>query len=467
MSSELWQLSAGELAGLIRTRQVSSRTVVQAHLDRIAAVNDRLNALPVILHEQALQAAAAADQMQANGAPLGPLHGVPMTVKANIDLVGSATTSGVVALQKAMPPVDAPATAHLRRAGAIPIGRTNLPDFALRWQTTSSLWGATRNPWNPTVTPGGSSGGDAVALAVGMTPLAIGNDYGGSLRYPAQCCGVTALRPTLGRVAAASSLSPLPPPITGQLFFVHGPMARRVSDLRLALHVMSQSDARDPWWIPVPQAGPPIGRPLRVALTINPGDSGVDQRVADGVRKAARLLANAGYRVEAVEPPAIAEAAAIWAQLVAADLRTTLLPGIKALAGADTLTFVGHFLDTMAEGTLQVYSQALAERQRLAVAWSRFAETYPLILGPVATLPPFPLDYDLTARTHVQELLHAMRLVVTVNLLGPPAVVLPVDVTDGLPQAVQLIGARYREDLCLDAAAAIESQVTLVTPHNC
>lgn len=198
----------GELAQAIRKKEISSREVIQAHLDRINAVNGGLNAVTVVLHEQALLAAQEADQALGKGVAVGPLHGVPMTVKENIDLANSPTTAGVVALKDAIPPLESPHVTQLKRAGAIPIGRTNQPDFALRYYTANALRGATKNPWDATRTPGGSSGGDAVALATGMTPLGLGNDYGGSLRYPSQCCGTTALRPTLGRVAWASSLAP-------------------------------------------------------------------------------------------------------------------------------------------------------------------------------------------------------------------------------------------------------------------
>jgi amidase len=466
MPTELWRLGVTELAQAIRAKQVSSHEVVQAHLDRIAAINDKLNAVTVVLHEQALRAADEADRALARGAATGPLHGVPMTVKENIDLDGSPTTMGVIALKDANPPLEAPHVTQLKRAGAIPIGRTNMPDFGLRWYTDNALRGATLNPWDATRTPGGSSGGDAAALATGMTPLGLGNDYGGSLRYPSQCCGTTAIRPTLGRVAWTSSLAPAEYPITMQLFAVQGPMARHVRDLRLALDAMSGPDARDPWWTPAPLVGPAAGKPIKVAMTTNPGNGGVDDDVAAGVRKAAQLLAAAGYVVEEVDPPAIAAATDIWTQLVAADIRTAFLPAMKETAGPDALAFLSHFLGLVPESTLPAYIQALAERNRVAREWTQFALRYPLILGPVATIQPFPIGYDLAGKTQVRELLHSMRLIVAVNLLGLPAVAVPVGVAKGLPQGVQIIGPRYREDLCLDAAEAIERQAGVLTPIN-
>ncbi len=464
MQNDLWRLGVADLAKAIRERQVSSREVIQAHIDRINTVNSRLNAVTVVLHEEALRAAEEADQALAQGATLGPLHGVPMTVKENIDLANSPTTQGIVTLKDAIPSVDAPHVTQLKQAGAIPIGRTNLPDFGLRWYTDNALRGATKNPWNPARTPGGSSGGEAVALATGMTPLGLGNDYGGSLRYPSQCCGTTALRPTFGRVAWASSLAPAEFPITIQLFAVQGPMARHVRDLRLALEAMSGPDARDPWWTPVPHVGPAVGKPLKVAVSANPGNSGVDNNVAAGVRKAAQLLSAAGYAVEEVDPPALAEAADLWAQLVAADIRAVFLPSMKEMACPDALKFLNHFLELMPESTLLSYIPGLAERNRIAREWTQFALKYPLILGPVSTVQPFPIGYDIAGKAQVQELLHSMRLVVGVNLLGLPSVAVPIGLADGIPQGVQIIGPRYREDLCLDAAEAIERQVDVLTP---
>ena len=464
MPNELWRLGVAELAKAIREKQVSSREVVQAHLTRIDAVNGKLNAVTVVLQEEALRAAEEADRAMAKGAALGPLHGVPMTVKENIDLAHSPTTQGVVALKDALPPIEAPHVTQLKRAGAIAIGRTNLPDFALRWYTDNALRGATKNPWDSSRTPGGSSGGDAVALATGMTPLGLGNDYGGSLRYPSQCCGTTALRPTLGRVAWASSLTPAEFPITIQMFAVQGPMARHVRDLRLALAAMSGSDARDPWWTPVPLVGPALERPLKVAVSVDLGKMGVETNVAAGVRKAAQLLAAAGYTVEEVDPPALAQAADLWLQLIAADIRAVFLPMMKETACADALKFLHDFLDLVPESSLLTYVSGLAERNRIAREWTQFAQQFPLILGPISTVPPFPVGHDLAGKAAVQDLLRSMRLVVSVNLLGFPSVAVPVGLAEGLPQAVQIIGPRYREDLCLDAAEAIEQQVGILTP---
>jgi amidase len=198
--TELWKQGPAELAAIIAGKEASSAEVIDAHLARIADVNPHLNAITRVLGDEARAAARAADAALAAGEPLGPLHGVPFTVKQNIDLAGCATDNGVPALAQAISPVDAPIVERMKAAGAIPIGRTNCPDMALRVHTDSSLHGLTRNPWDPMRTAGGSSGGEAAALASGMSPVGLGNDIGGSLRNPASCCGIASLKPSAGMV---------------------------------------------------------------------------------------------------------------------------------------------------------------------------------------------------------------------------------------------------------------------------
>jgi amidase len=236
--TELWRRSASELATIIAKKEVSAGEVVDAHLERIDAVNSKVNAVVRVLTKQARSAAAEADRKVASGEPLGPLHGVPFTVKENIDIAGLPTTWGVPALSKAVVPLDAPVVERVRAAGGIPIGRTNLPDMGLRMHTDSSLYGLTRNPWNLSRTAGGSSGGEAVAIATGMSPLGLVNDLGGSLRNPATACGIASIRPSAGRVPDAGFVPNQDRLLALQLMHVQGPMARRVADVRLGLQVL-------------------------------------------------------------------------------------------------------------------------------------------------------------------------------------------------------------------------------------
>ena len=460
--NELCTKGAGELARLIASGKVKSAEVVDAYLARIKEVNPDVNAVTVTLADEARAAAAAVDRAVAAGAPLGPLAGVPFTIKENIDVAGSATTWGVAALAKQVASTDAPMVARLREAGAIPLARTNLPDFAFRWDTASGVAGRTRNPWDPTRTPGGSSGGEAAALASGMTPLGLGNDLGGSVRVPSQMCGTAALRPSRGRVANGAVTEPWPEPMAIQMTNCQGPMARRVADLRLALGIIGAPDARDPRWVPAPLQGPPIKGPIRVAVVRNPASVGIDPHVRAGIDRAADWLANAGYEVVDAEPPQIPEVAALWFDAIWADVGA-LWPNMEPVAGRDEVVFVKACLE---QGVFKPVNQAAQRAAWVAIhqhgsAWTRFLHDQPIVLSPVCCERPWRVDEDVS---RIGEIAKAMRMVVPVNILGLPSCAVPVGCDDGLPQGVQLIGTRFREDLLLDAAQAIEDRAGVFTP---
>jgi amidase len=460
--NELCTKGAGELAALIRSGETTSVEVVDAHLARIAEVNPDVNAVTVTLADAARAAAAAVDRAMASGAPLGALAGVPFTVKENIDVAGSATTWGVAALAEQIAAADAPMVARLREAGAIPIARTNLPDFAFRWHTASGRAGHTRNPWDPGRTPGGSSGGEAVALATGMTPLGLGNDLGGSLRVPSQMCGTAALRPTRGRVADAAVTEPSTPPLAIQMTNCQGPMARRVADLRLALGIVSAPDARDPRWVPAPLQGPPVDRPIRVAVVRDPVGAGIDPHVRAGIDRAADWLADAGYDVVDAEPPQIVAVATAWFEVIWADVGA-MWPAMEPVAGPHEVAFVQRCLTTGTFKPVDQVAQAAAWTavHQLGAGWAQFAQDHPLVLAPVCCERPWLVDDDIA---RIDEIATAMRMVVPINVLGLPSCAVPAGSDDGLPQGVQLIGARFREDLMLDAAQALEDRAPVLTP---
>lgn len=465
MEVPLWQWSATNLAEAIREKRISSREVIQAHLDRIEAVNHKVNAVTVVLEEDALRAASEADKKIAAGEKVGPLHGVPMTFKENIDLVGSATTHGIVDLKDSLPQTDAPVVAHLKQAGAIPIGRTNLPDFGLRWHTNNDLRGATLNPWDPSRTAGGSSGGEAAAIATGMSPLGVGNDMGGSVRYPSQCCGITAIKSTFGKVSRiATSIFADPPLFYEQVASVNGPMARHVQDLRLALDIMSQPDPGDPWWTPALRLGSTMPGPVKVTLTTNPTGHGGSPVVAEGVRKAADVLANAGYIIEEVDPPLVGESAQIIEQISDMEIKSYLHSMLPMMSEEAKTVLEGILIIGNTTPDLQTYMKAIGERHRIACEWSLFMERYPLVLGPVSTLQPFKVGLDLEGPEQLSHFIRSLGLTEICNLIGLPSVATPVQVVDGLPQGVQLIGPRYHEDLCFDAAEIIEQQQGVFTP---
>src|SRR6056297_781827 len=266
--SELWQSSAAAIAARVRTRETSAREETEAALARLAAANPALNAVVDEFPEEALAEADRVDALIAQGRDPGPLAGVPVTVKVNVDQAGRATTNGLQLQKDLIAEEDSPVTANLRRAGAVVIGRTNTPAFSLRWFTRNSLHGATFNPHDKAITPGGSSGGAGAAVAAGIGAVAHGTDIAGSIRYPAYACNLHGLRPSFGRVPAANLSGP-DRTIGAQLTAVSGPLARRIEDVRLAFEALSAGDWRDPWHAPAPLAGPPS--PKRVGLALAPG----------------------------------------------------------------------------------------------------------------------------------------------------------------------------------------------------
>ncbi len=463
---DLCTLPALDIARLVAHKEVSCAEVIEAHLRRIEAINPQVNAVVEVLADEARAAAQRADAQVRAGAPLGPLHGVPLSVKANIDLAGHATTWGVVPLAKAVVPVDAPVVERMRAAGAIPVARTNLPDMALRIHTDSSLHGLTRNPWNPALTAGGSSGGEAVALATGMSALGLGNDIGGSLRNPANACGIASIRPTMGRVPDAGFVPAEDHLLAVQLMNVQGPMARRVADVRAALRVLMGAHPRDPWSADVPFDSPRrAGRP-RVAVLAEPPGGRTDPAIAAAVRRAADALARAGYEVEDACPPRYEEAVATWAQLLLGDF-ALVLPQLLPLMGEGARRFV----ETVAAAVppfpnAAAMSALMVQREGIARAWSQFLHERPLLLSPTWTRLPFEHGFDVRSPEDTMATFELMRPVVPANLLGLPSACVPagIDPASGLPVGVLLTGARWHEDLCLDAAAVVEAASDVRTP---
>ena len=460
MTDELWRRSALELAELIRTGQASAREVVEAHLRRIDEVNPELNAVVVVLADRALAEADEADRRSAAGAKTGPLHGVPVTIKENLDVAGTATTQGVKAFEGMVAPVDATLVARLRAGGAIVIGRTNLPDMGLRVSTDSSLRGLTRNPWHPGKTAGGSSGGEASALASGMSPLGVGNDSGGSLRNPAHCCGISSLKPTPNRVPHTVSLPPEDGPLSFQMMAVHGPMARSVADLRQAFELMIGSDWRDPAAVSTPLFPEGAGGPVRVAVMAEPPGCATDPGVAAVVRDAAAELADAGFAVEEASPPDYAEALELWADFLFTELHG-MRPLLEPIMGDDARQFLFAALDDRPPLPLPAFVGLFVRRRRLARAWSAFFRDYPVVLSPVWTRTAFDHGWDLVDPGGTLEVIHPIK---PANVLGLPSAVTFGGLADGLPVGVQCIAAPHRDDQALQVAEALQAAVGPTTP---
>ena len=457
MAEELWQKSATELAALIKDKQVSSKEVVESHLARIEAVNGKVNAITVVLAESALEAADAADSAE----PSGPLHGVPFTIKENIDCVGSPTTQGVPLLADAMPPTDSPVVERMKAAGAIPLARTNLPEMGLRITTDNPLRGRTLNPWSADRTAGGSSGGEASALATGMSPLGLGNDIGGSLRNPAFCCGITSLKPSAGRIPHALSGLLQDAGIAVQVMLVEGPMARHVQDIRLGYEILSGRDIRDPVSTDAPLTGPdPTTKQVAVVTEI-PGVDLAPSSVA-AVQEAAAALKDAGWEAVEAQPPEIAQVHEIWAKTLAAEFGP-LLPDLSALMSPPLVEMLKQFVlhyEQDSEGSPDIH----LERNRLCRIWSEFFVEHPIMVGPTWTDIQFLHDADLDPVAGLDQFTDLLRFISPGNVLGIPSVAVPTGVADGLPTGVQVYADRWRDDLSLAGAEVIEAALGRICP---
>ncbi len=464
MAEPLWKLDATSLATLIQTGQVSAREAVQAHLDRLRAVNPAINAVVLTLEDQALAEADRADRARLAGERLGPLHGLPVTTKINTDQAGCPTDNGLAIFRNLIAAEDSPVVGSLRRAGAIVIGRTNAPAFSMRAMTDNALHGRTLNPWNPTFTCGGSSGGAGAALAAGIGVIAQGNDIGGSIRWPAYCNGVAGLRPSPGRVASFNGTATVSRRMSGQLMAVNGPMARSVRDIRLALSVMAARDPRDPLWTPAPLEGEPLPRPVRAALVTAPAGIEVDPAVVAAVRRAGTALAAAGYQVEEVAPPQLARAAELWHPIGLSDLNLTLRPAVKDAGDPGIEAFVNAWFELRGGYDLEDYLSALAERDTLIRLWGLFMETYPVIVMPSCAEVAVPVGVDTDGIAGAARMLNALQFQLTLPVLGLPGLAVPVEPLRGLPMGVQVVSRRYREDICLAAGEVIEAHAGIATP---
>lgn len=463
MTEELWRKTATELAGLIARGDVSSREVVDAHLARIDEVNPRLNAIVRRLDREARAAADEADSARRSGVELGPLHGVPCTVKENIDLAGTPTTNAVPALAEAISATDAPIVERMRRAGAIPIGRTNLPDMGLRVHTDSSLHGLTRNPWHHDRTTGGSSGGEAAALASGMSPIGLGNDIGGSLRNPAHCCGVASIKPTQGVVPWATEIPPTSLGLASQLMLVDGVMARRIDDVRIGFDVIRGHHRRDPYSIPASLISAPRDRPWRVAVMAEVPGGRTDPGIAAVVRRAGDALKALGHEVVETTPPRVESTIELWSATLNSELGA-MAPLLDAILGDDARRFLEFGREKFPHLDQTALTFLHGQRHELAREWSEWFGDFDALLSPTWALPAFAHGFDIQDLASAETVLETFRPVLAANLFGSPVAVVPAGETDGLPVGVQVSAWRYHDLVCLDIASDIDRTLGLPTP---
>ncbi|QDL91248.1 amidase [Paroceanicella profunda] len=465
MSDDLWSWTASDLATGIAAGAISSEEATLSALARMEAVNPALNAVVDPLPEAALEAARAADAARAAGAPLGPLHGVPVTVKVNVDYAGRATTNGVVALKDHIAPADGSVVRNLRAAGAVILGRTNTPAFSYRWFTENDLHGETRNPWNAGVTPGGSSGGASSATAAGVGAMGHGNDIGGSVRYPAYCCGLFGLRPTSGVIPAFNPSQTAERPIVSQMSSVQGPLARSVADIRLSMTAMAPRDPRDVWWTPSPAFDPvAVHRPCRVAVLAEAEAGPTDPVVSAAIRRAAGWLADAGYEVEEVAPPSLEEAAQLWVQILGNEILGGFYDTLVTHGDDRVRHSAGYLMRKVTELGRAEFLAAFGRRSTLLRQWLTFFEDWPLVLTASGWQRPYPLGHDQKPDADLPTLFSELSPMIAPPILGLPGLAVPTGEEGGLPTGVQLLAGRFQENLMLSAGAVIEARAPAVRP---
>jgi amidase len=467
---------ATALAALLAQRKISSRELLEIYLGRIERLNPALNAIVTIDAERALADADAADRAIARGQSRGPLHGLPITVKDCLATAGLRTTAGARELADYVPAHDAVAVGRLRAAGAIILGKTNLPAFAGDAQSYNDLFGTTNNPWDVSRTPGGSSGGSAAAIAAGLSGLELGSDLGGSLRIPAHFCGVYTLKPTYGIVPLHGHIPPPPGTMADMDVGAIGPLARSASDLDLALSVIAGPDTEREvaWRLELP---PPRGGSLadyRIAVWLDDPYCTVDREITAVYDHLITELRGAGATVvESVPPVPVADAHDVAQRLIQGamsgwlsdEMFQTLLARAEAAAADDTTPPVRWARNI----TQRVREYRLAEEQRLRfkAAWADFFRNHDVLLCPVTPTPAFPHDHtpDVDARTIVvngatRSYGDQFSWLQAIGVVHLPVVGAPVGLTSaGLPVGIQIVAPHLEDRTAIDVARHIADVV--------
>lgn len=459
--NELTGQSLVQLAGLIRRRDVSPVEVVEAHLRRIELLNPRLNAI-VTLAPDALDRAREAEEALMRGETTGPLHGVPLTVKDTIETRALRTTGGSRRYASYLPSKDAEAVARLRAAGAIIIGKTNVAEMAAAYDTENPLFGPSHNPYDPKRTTGGSSGGEAAAIAACLSAGGLGSDLMGSIRVPAHFCGIAGLKPTTGRVPGGGHLPQSSGPAS--LGAVIGPMARHLADLLTLFHVIAGFDEREAVSAPAPLAQGEIDlRGMSVAWHAFDGATPVTKETRGAVEKAAQALEEAGLSVREERPPGVERGGDLWTKLFA---RAALVEMLEVYRGhvEEAGTFVRYLLDSSADAAPQAfdeYARAWLERDHLRFELAEWMKGTPLIIAPVGAMPAYEKGArKVSVEGQTLSIFRAFTYAQTYNVFGLPAVTVSVGRThEGLPVGVQIIGRPFAEEMILAAARAIEERL--------
>ena len=448
----LCSMTATEMVHLVGKGEITRRELVEAHLERIAEHNGAINAIVETRSEAALAEATAADRDAANRAGLA-LDGVPICIKDHFDVAGMKHTEGVRAMAQRVSTADELVVARLRAAGAIIVGKCNQPDFQIRWNTVNGLYGATRNPRDLKRSAGGSSGGDAAAVASGMAALGLGADYGGSIRVPAAFCGIYGLRPSAGRVPGVATLPPFDGAPTLDLMLSIGPFARSANDLWRAFEVLSGADPRDPATIDMPLRKRSGGTSRRVARMCHQAGAPVTQEVEAALDKTADILSQAGYEIVDAGIPSAERAPEVWAELVSTELIHSAMPVWHDQISESGRQHIEEMFGIYDLGRdVRRYIASFMERRAIVRETATWMENYPLILAPVVGTPAPPLEFDhFLDRQQSQSLFDSMRNLMWVNLLSLPSV--------AFPNGVQIVARRFHEAEIFDAASAVEREI--------
>lgn len=460
--SNLNFLSASEMAAQVRDRKISPVELVQAHLDRIAKVNPSINALVQIAPERALADARAAELAVMRGGQFGALHGVPITIKSSIDVVAMRREAGTKLRKNFVASTDAPLVARLRNAGAITLGVTNTPELLMAWETDNLLYGRTNNPWDLSRTAGGSSGGEAAAIASGCSAAGVGSDGGGSIRVPAHFCGICGLKPTPGRIPATGHFPQSVGPFA--LLGVVGPMARTVGDLKILFEIMQGPDNGDPSAAPVPVSWPKIERTrTRIAYFEDDGRTPVTPETRRAVEQAANALRDAGFELQAFRPNGLDEARELWWKFFGGAGAMLLGPMLKGHESelSPVLKEFNSWTATEPPHTAQSLLDTWIQRDLLRMKIFEQMERFPVLLCPVAAIPAFrhgERSWKIDRKTI--NYLDAWSYCEWFNLLGMPAVSVPVRRSaEGLPIGVQIATKPWQEELALEVAQILEQNL--------
>jgi len=452
--------SVAETSQALQRGEVSVVDVTQAVLDRIETVNPAINAV-VTPVEDALEVARALDTA-GRPADASPLWGVPVTTKINVDQTGYPNSNGVAGYAGAIATGDSPVVSNLKSGGAVIVGRTSTPEFSLRWFTSNPIHGVSLNPWDQTITPGGSSGAAAAAVVSGMGMIGHGNDLGGSLRFPAYCCGVATIKPSTGRIPAMnptqSAAGVERGPVT-QMMSVQGPIARSIADVRAGLQVMARPDVRDPQHVPIRLGRDGTTGPITVGYAMNPFSGPLDSSVERAMTTAIAALKDAGIEAREVAPPGAADLPALWGKLLFTEA-DILMRGSIEEHGSDAMrSYFAAFADMFDLSDTEGLLRGLQQRIVYQRAWAEMFTQVDVLMMPTSLSGPFRNDQDFKEPATLPSIVGAQAPLLAVNLLGLPSAALPTHLEDGVPSGVQLVGPMLQDGFVLDVAERLEREL--------